>query len=347
MKQPLISIVTPVYCVEQFLPKCLDSIMAQSFCDWECILVDDGSSDNSGRICDEYASRDGRFRVFHKENGGVSSARNLGLDYIRGEFVTFIDADDYVGPDYLHLFASHKDYDLVFTGLHRVGSVDQKWFGDEEIAFPTIKDLAEAWMDKFESKHLTLGGLNFVACKALRAKYILENSIRFDARMKKGEDTCFVYEWMHYAKNAIQVKGNEYFYYTPAEGHNFRMTLEQYQMHCNLYREHIESIRKEFGAFSQKQLDSYVVSTFCTYYQTFFKASISYVRTEAKRFLQYNQYPVIEAIKREKGEKCAWSVQKSFEHPVCFYLILRFRRPYYGVRKMLRIFNKYIIKHIN
>ncbi len=91
---PKISIIVPVYNVEKYLNRCLDSILAQSFTDWECILVDDGSPDNSGRICDEYAVKDSRFRVFHKENGGVSSARNLGLEKTTGEWVVFVDSDD-------------------------------------------------------------------------------------------------------------------------------------------------------------------------------------------------------------------------------------------------------------
>ena len=79
MNSPKISIIVPVYKAEKYLRRCLDSIVAQTFTDWECILIDDGSPDNSGKICDEYAVKDGRFRVFHQENAGVSAARNKGL----------------------------------------------------------------------------------------------------------------------------------------------------------------------------------------------------------------------------------------------------------------------------
>ena len=101
MYTPKSSVIVPVYNVEIYLPRCIDSILSQSFTDFELILVDDGSPDNCGKICDEYALKDSRVRVFHKSNGGVSSARNLGLDNVRGEWVTFIDSDDYVEVDYL------------------------------------------------------------------------------------------------------------------------------------------------------------------------------------------------------------------------------------------------------
>ena len=96
-----ISIIVPVYNVERYLRCCLDSILAQTFTDFECICVDDGSTDGSGKILDEYAEKDSRFVVIHKDNGGVSSARNAGLDVARGEWLAFVDSDDWVDTDAL------------------------------------------------------------------------------------------------------------------------------------------------------------------------------------------------------------------------------------------------------
>ena len=98
-KMPKLSIIVPVYKVEQYINKCIDSILNQTFTDFELILVDDGSPDNCGKICDEYAQKDERVRVIHKENGGVSSARNLGIDEAKGEYVSFIDPDDWIDLD--------------------------------------------------------------------------------------------------------------------------------------------------------------------------------------------------------------------------------------------------------
>ena len=93
-EMPKASIIVPVYKAEKHLRRCIESIVHQTYTDWDLLLVDDGSPDGSGGICDEYAGRDARIRVFHKENGGVSSARNLVLENVRGEYVTFVDSDD-------------------------------------------------------------------------------------------------------------------------------------------------------------------------------------------------------------------------------------------------------------
>lgn len=99
MESPLLSIIVPVYNVAPYLEECLDSVLAQTFLDYEVLLVDDGSTDESGEICDRYATTDPRFRVIHKTNGGVSSARNAALDICRGKYLTMLDPDDTVAPD--------------------------------------------------------------------------------------------------------------------------------------------------------------------------------------------------------------------------------------------------------
>lgn len=99
----VISIIVPIYNIEKFLPCCIDSILAQTFTEWELILVDDGSKDTCGSICDEYATKDGRIRVIHKPNGGLTSARNAGLAMASGEWVMHLDGDDWIEPEMLEL----------------------------------------------------------------------------------------------------------------------------------------------------------------------------------------------------------------------------------------------------
>ena len=99
--QSLISVITPIYKAERFLDKCISSVLTQSYTNFELLLIDDGSPDNSGAICDKYAKNDSRIKVFHKKNGGVSSARNYGLDLAQGEFILFLDSDDYLSQDAL------------------------------------------------------------------------------------------------------------------------------------------------------------------------------------------------------------------------------------------------------
>jgi glycosyltransferase involved in cell wall biosynthesis len=111
--KPTISIIVPVYNTEKYLRRCLDSIVAQTFKDYECIIVDDGSTDGSAAICDEYEKKDSRFKVLHKENEGVSAARNVGIEYAEGEFITFVDSDDYLSSVYLRDLYDNKEYDYV------------------------------------------------------------------------------------------------------------------------------------------------------------------------------------------------------------------------------------------
>lgn len=120
-KLPKVSIIIPVYKAESYLHRCIDSILAQTFADWELLLIDDGSPDRSGDICDEYAVKDKRIRVYHKKNGGVSSARQKGLDMARGEYVIHVDPDDWVEPSMLtELFAKAKaeNADMVICDFY-------------------------------------------------------------------------------------------------------------------------------------------------------------------------------------------------------------------------------------
>lgn len=120
---PQISIIVPVYKVEPYIRRCLDSIISQTFIDWECILVDDGSPDNCGKICDEYAKKDSRIIIIHKDNGGLSSARNAALDIAKGDYIMFVDSDDWVESDFCEVAMDNlikKKADIVVFGLNNI-----------------------------------------------------------------------------------------------------------------------------------------------------------------------------------------------------------------------------------
>lgn len=120
---PEISIIVPVYNAENYLRPCLDSIAAQSFSDWECVLVDDGSCDGSEHTCDEYAARDARFRVVHRANGGVAAARNTGLAACRGKYIGWVDSDDLAQSDMfqrLHSLIIEHGADVAQIGMERL-----------------------------------------------------------------------------------------------------------------------------------------------------------------------------------------------------------------------------------
>ena len=127
---PKVSIIVPVYNTEKYLARCIDSILAQTFTDFELILVNDGSKDNSGKICDEYAQKDSRIVVIHKENGGVSSARNKGIDVAQGEWISFVDSDDWISSDFLSSFT--YDADLMICGIELFGTKHSQQIPDSQ-----------------------------------------------------------------------------------------------------------------------------------------------------------------------------------------------------------------------
>ena len=113
-----VSIIVPVYNVENYLVRCVESILRQTYTNYEVLLVDDGSTDLSGKLCDEYAEKYEKIRSLHKENGGLSDARNYGLDYAKGNYVTFIDSDDYIGESYLNILTDLvKQYDVKMASF--------------------------------------------------------------------------------------------------------------------------------------------------------------------------------------------------------------------------------------
>ena len=116
MTQPLISVIVPCYNVEEYLPRCVESVLNQTYRNLEILLVDDGSPDRCGEICDEYAAVDSRVKVIHKENGGLSDARNVALNVMKGEYVTFVDSDDYVAADYVeYLYKLMEEYGVKLS----------------------------------------------------------------------------------------------------------------------------------------------------------------------------------------------------------------------------------------
>lgn len=185
----MISVVVPVFNAEAYLRRCIDSILAQSFMDFELLLIDDGSVDGSGIICDEYAVTDSRIRVYHKPNGGVSSARNLGLKYAKGEWIAFIDCDDWVEMEYLfHLNeANVQPCDLVIGGyVEDTGKVYQ--IENRIYTVDTFEDLI--------NKHRGGGALRTVWGKLFKKSIIDNGGVKFDTAVRAGEDSIFMLQYL-------------------------------------------------------------------------------------------------------------------------------------------------------
>ena len=151
MIKPKVSIIVPVYKAENYLPKCLDSIRNQTFTDWECILVDDGSPDKSGMICEEYAEEDPRFRVIHKTNGGVSMARQTGIEAAEGDYSIHCDPDDWMDPEMLedmYKVAFTENSDMVISDFYW----DSKHISKTVIQKPTSLECTDIIQDILKSR---------------------------------------------------------------------------------------------------------------------------------------------------------------------------------------------------
>ena len=172
-REPKISVIVPVYNVETYLSRCVDSILAQTYGNLEVILVDDGATDASGAICDAFAAADSRVKVIHKENGGLSSARNAGLDVASGEYIAFVDSDDWITPDaYAHLMGLAEKYDvkLVCGGRYDVnGKTGEKTVG----LCPEKEEVISA--EKLVGRIFLWDGCDSSACDKLYHRSLLEN----------------------------------------------------------------------------------------------------------------------------------------------------------------------------
>lgn len=320
---PYISIITPVYKAEAFIEKCVNSIVAQTFTNWELILVDDGSPDGSGVLCDKFASKDDRIKSIHKANGGVSSARNLGLDYACGEYVTFIDSDDTIGPTFLERFANNPDIDIIFSGLQRVGSVECKMFGELNKRYSSVSDLMHDLSVSLDETDLMLGGLNFICCKAFRRSILQEHSIRFNQEMIYGEDTCLVFQFLSYANNAMQVEGNEYFYYTPTTAHTYSFTIDSYQNHCILYTTIFKELEDRYSCYNPRHGYSYCVSVFTRYIKGLKHYSFNKLNKELQEFKKRNHFPIWERVDVVRGARQGNVLRFLFSHSAMFFIFMR------------------------
>jgi glycosyltransferase involved in cell wall biosynthesis len=208
MKNPLISIIVPAYKVEKYLRRCINSIINQTYTNLEIILVDDGSPDNCGKICDEYAGKDQRIKVIHKENGGLSDARNRGLDIAKGEYIGFIDSDDWIKEDYIEkLLNLINDYnaDISICNLVKVYNENQQINADynPEIKIYTNIQALEQYFDKYYTNMV------IACCKLYKAELI--NGIRFPVG-KIHEDEFTTHKLLYKANKTVMTTEGLYYY---------------------------------------------------------------------------------------------------------------------------------------
>ena len=224
-KKDLISVIIPVYNVEKYLSRCLESVVTQSYRNIEIILVNDGSTDGSPRMCDEWSERDSRIRVFHKENGGASSARNIAISNLAEEskYIIFIDSDDYIYPNTIELLydaVRSDNYDFV-SNYSCVQTIDLK--KDHEVFL------------KYITTVYSYGPVE----KIYRTDLIKDNGLEFNVELKTAEDALFIRQYLRYCQKIKLINEELYFYFQ--ENVN-SLTKKGYRDYCLYYKYKLDAL---------------------------------------------------------------------------------------------------------
>ena len=288
----MVSIIVPVYNTEKFLHRCIDSILAQTYTDFELLLIDDGSKDSSGAICDEYAVGDSRVKVFHKENGGVSSARNLGLDHARGKYLMFLDSDDFwLQDDVLEVLiekAEENDLDIIrgeYSAMHEDGTL--AW--NRKISAER-KNHAGQILSSADFLEYAIHGENFLFLSLFKRSSI--GSLRFEVGRVFLEDMLFYSTYLLHSLRCMYVPNICFYAYRKNEGSasneaNVRKLADSFSM-C--YRFH-ELAERTQGELKKR----YIYNSIMMYYWT-----LSTVATEP---YYSNRKAIIGTLKLKKLQK--------------------------------------------
>lgn len=207
MNTPLITVIIPVYNVEKYIENCVDSILNQTYRNLEILLVDDGSTDNSGVICDAYAAKDHRVVVVHKENGGLSDARNAALDMAKGAYITLVDSDDYVTKDYVaYMYSLLQEYnaDISACELKKIYSDGEELDICQE--HPELLTASEALEHLLYQRKVA----PCAVCKLYKREIFEE--IRYPKGMHY-EDLATIYKVLHKCRKVVLGKEQKYYYY--------------------------------------------------------------------------------------------------------------------------------------
>lgn len=210
---PKISIIMPVYNKQDYIQRSLDSVLNQDFSDFELIAIDDGSTDNSLKVLEEYGRKDSRIRVIHTENHGVSHARNVGLDHISGEWIQFLDADDYIDQKYLRNVQpvlNEDQIDIVFSSFCKVNKAGE--------VLDTVKteyvgtQSGDKLLDSFLQHQRKNGYYGFISNKLLHRRLLDKTNARFCENLKLAEDLDFFLQMYPFVKVSYYTEDNSFYY---------------------------------------------------------------------------------------------------------------------------------------
>lgn len=258
---PKISIIVPVYNIQNYLSRCIKSIQSQTFNDFELLLINDGSTDNSGEVCDTYSNKDSRIRVIHKSNEGVSSARNLGIQNAKGEFITFVDGDDWVETEYLEqLYFNIKDLgcDVAVCGGCDIDEQGKKL---RSYAFEKKQVLQSEETELYDWPYFT-----YVIHRMLIKKSLIEDVV-FDTNLPNGEDTLFLTEVFLKAQNGISfIPYIGYYYFIRSDGASLHNIYSKKKFSAIIAYEKRIKIMKDSGLSMQTSwYNSFLLEVYLLY----------------------------------------------------------------------------------
>lgn len=285
-----ISIIIPVYNVEKYIRKCIDSVLAQSYYNFELILIDDGSNDKSGKICDNYALKDCRIKVYHKENSGTSKSRNIGIKKANGEWITFIDSDDFVDINYLLSMIEQVNYQntnkcLIVQGCKIIRKDKIRIF-----SYNNEKVNKNIFILDFSQKETYKHGSPWG--KLFNKNIILKHDIYFNERLSNYEDLLFCMSYMLYIDYIIYINDTNYYYRILKNSlarryqgfNNELFLLEQYSHTLTLIRKIDPTNKNKSKADEYK--NEFIYRMMLTLYNPQIR-SLSYRRSRLK-YIQYH-----------------------------------------------------------
>lgn len=210
-----VSIIVPVYNAEEYLDRCLESILAQTYIHYEVLLINDGSTDRSQEICDKYALEDKRIHVIQKVNSGVAETRNVGIKAAKGKYISFIDSDDYIKSDMLEkmiIRAEHSNSDMVMCKyfIDNNGEIHQALMDYEEV-YDGCLSIKEGLLKLYYGEYHN--GLYSLCNKLIKKSVYIDNNISFDISLKRGEDAWFIFQCLKHCKHIEFIPEAYYYYY--------------------------------------------------------------------------------------------------------------------------------------
>lgn len=237
-KQTFVSIIVPVYNTEKYLRRCIDSILTQTYQNFELLLIDDGSKDSSGAICDEYARNDERIRVIHRANSGVSVTRNIGIQEAKGDYISFVDSDDYIAVNMIETLVvrANKYYsDIVMCKyfIEKTGKTSCVSMDYDEVydgADRVKNGLLYLYYTDYHS------GLYSLWNKLIKKSVYSTNNILFDSSLKRGEDAWFIFQCLKHCKRVDFIPEAYYYYYQNESSVMHTLYDDQYEKWVDMRR---------------------------------------------------------------------------------------------------------------